>query len=137
VEKIDQLREYVENLCSQLHRGEVSLLDFDQMRARLEDVTKALHVYEERVDDADMLSRDYRDRISGMIKAMAAVSRNSDSWQTALDETEQLGTLTGESLIRCYRKTAARFRDCFPASFGLLPASARLSASAREMTAFK
>ena len=137
MKKTDQIREYVESLCSQLRRGEVSLIDFDLMNVRLEDVTEALLIHEEMSDDADMLCRDYRDRISGMIKAMAAVSRKSDSWQAALDETEQLGTLTGESLIRCYRKTAARFRDCFPASFGLLPASTRLAASAREVTAFK
>jgi len=71
-----------------------------------------------------LLRADYINRISGMVKAVAAVERSLDKATEAVGYLEKLDELNAAELIEQYRRTSARFRGAFPSTFGLAPFSA-------------
>ncbi|PWB69068.1 hypothetical protein C3F09_10710 [candidate division GN15 bacterium] len=111
-------------------------IDFDRLAAWLESVEPELRDAQARSEDLALLRQDYEGRIAGMAKAMAAVDRSGKGYEVALTSLETLSRMSGEELVACYRKTAARFRDMFPTSFGLRP-GAMARGRAADMSVYK
>jgi len=72
-----------------------------------------------------------------MRKAIAAVNKHSDQMDEMLQYLEGLSELSATDLIRQYRITSAKFRDCFPASFGLLRSSSKPLRSTGDLKVYK
>ena len=107
-------------------------IDFDELRERLKLIGAQLAARDELAEGHALLRQDCEQRIAGMIKAIAAVDRKRDGWSEAIAQAEELPTLAPARLLETYRRVAARFRDCFPGSFGALsPGGRRFQADAR------
>ena len=110
----------VDGILKSLSADEISMIDFDRLGADLGQIRDAMSSMTSAADELACLRQDYQQRISGMIKAVAAVDRKRDRSKDALEMIESLQELEAPELIRCYRTVSARFRDSFPASLGLL-----------------
>lgn len=126
---------YLDQLIGQLGGDNMSVIDFDELMHRLTQLRQA-PVHPDIADTAEtelaMLKDDCEKRIGGMIKAMAALDRKGDSWEGALATVDELPSLDAAALLKVYRHTCARFRDCFPTHSPLTamrPASASQSIS--------
>ncbi len=111
---------YAKELVDSLAGDNVSLIDFDRLRGWLLETASTFDEIVKLKEEVELLRQDYIGRIAGMTKAIAAVNRNPDGWESALAYLETLPSLGAGELIEQYRKTSARFRDAFPTSFGLL-----------------
>jgi len=109
---------YLEEVIGLLHETGMARVDFDELRERLGALCVRLQSLEELAESHVVLRQDYEQRIGGMIKAIAAVDRKRDRWEEAAALVDELPTLSPVRLIETYRRVAARFRDCFPGSFG-------------------
>ncbi|MBD3402790.1 hypothetical protein GF420_07830 [candidate division GN15 bacterium] len=114
------LLERIRGLSMQLADEELSAIDLDDVRATLDAAVDALSAVSSADNERDTLREDYTARIAGMLKAIAAVERNRDRRAETAALIEALSGMSGVQLVACYRQTSARFRDCFPTSFGLL-----------------
>ncbi len=104
-------------------------MDFDHLRRTLRDAAAEIRAADSVRSQLELLADDYRRRIAGMVKAIAAVDRTRDRGRQADDVIQSLTDCPAEKLIDCYRQVQARFKDFFPASFGLMdrPLSSRRS----------
>jgi len=73
------------------------------------ELKEQLHLYRE----------DYISRIGGMVKAIAVAEKHPNRLEEAVAYLESLTKLSANDLIEQYRRISTRFRDAFPASFGL------------------
>lgn len=112
-------------------------VDFDKLREWLGQSSTALHRATRSTEELQLLRSDFIDRISGMRKAIAAVNKRSDRMDELLQYLEGLSKLSAGDLIRQYRVTSAKFRDCFPASFGLLRSSGKSMRTAGDLKVYK
>lgn len=110
----------VDGILKAISADEISLIDFDRLSADLNRVRDAFTEMSSADADLACLRQDYQQRVSGMIKAIAAVDRKRERGKEALEMIESLPGLNAAALVHCYRTVSARFRDCFPASLGLL-----------------
>jgi hypothetical protein len=117
---VTESRNYIQELLGQLQGDQLPLIDFDQLRRWLLASATLLEEAASVRATAELLRKDYEVRIAGMLKGIAAADRKRNGMDEALQVVEQLPSMSGEQLIACYRHTAARFRDAFPASFGYL-----------------
>ena len=115
-EKI-KFSDYAARLAQQLNENDLSMIDFDDLRLRLEQYTARSSADDEIAEEHALLREDCQRRLAGMIKAIAAVERKRDSLESALTLVEELPSLKAAKLLQRYRQVSARFRDCFPASF--------------------
>ena len=123
---------YLEGVVRLLDEAGMARIDFDELRVRLKEIGAGLAARDELAEGHALLRQDCEQRIAGMIKAIAAVDRKHDGWSEALAQVEELPTLTPARLLETYRRVAARFRDCFPGSFGAPgPGGRRFQADAR------
>lgn len=106
-------------------------INFDDLIGWLNEVAPLLEGRQAQADDLKLLRQDYEGRIAGMVKALAAVDRSGRGHGDVILSLEELPRLSTSKLIECYRKTAARFRDAFPASYGLAYQSKARVKSAR------
>jgi hypothetical protein len=111
---------YLRETLDLLSDDRLPLIDFDRLRECLKVSAQMLDEADSHRQNVSVLRGDYEGRIAGMLKAIAAVDRKNGGIDEALKAVESLGTLTGEELVNRYRRTAARFRDAFPTSFGFL-----------------
>ena len=111
---------YLEGVVRSLDAATMVRIDFDELRERLQEIGAGLAVRDELAEGHALLRQDYEQRIAGMIKAIAAVDRKRDGWSEAVAQVEELPHLPPAKLLETYRRVAARFRDCFPGSFGAL-----------------
>lgn len=122
MERDDALAEELRRLANLIDSDGMALIDFDKLRLSLQHaaarLTETAHVSEQLMQ----LRGDYEGRIAGMLKAVAAVERNRSRQEDAAVEAQALSNKTVTELLACYRRAAARFRDSFPSSFGLLQA---------------
>ncbi|HWR81789.1 MAG TPA: hypothetical protein VN285_00650 [Candidatus Deferrimicrobium sp.] len=109
---------YVRELLTSLSDDKIPLIDFDRLKSWLAETSAILEGAQRMQQESDVLRQDYLGRIGGMVKAIAAANRHPDAWATALTYLESLPSLSASDLVEHYRKTAARFRDAFPTSFG-------------------
>ena len=127
MEKISEYLSVLSEIVHSLGQDQMSRLDFDRMSADLMTAIDLLSQADEELRGFKTLRQDYIGRISGMEKAIAIASRRDGSLDNALTIIESLESLSAEELIRQYARTQARFRDAFPASFGLLPSSGKIA----------
>lgn len=118
MEKTNNDQAYLEDVARLIDDTTMAQLDFDELKMRLPDIGRKLSAVDELADEYALLRGDYEQRIAGMVKAIAAVDRKRDGWEEALGLVEQLPVLRSADLLATYRRIAARFRDCFPGSFG-------------------
>lgn len=111
---------YLRETLDLLSDDQLPLLDFDKLREGLKVSAQILDETDSIRQSVSVLRKDYEARIAGMLKAIAAVDRKRGGLGEAVKAVESLETMSGEELISCYRRTAARFRDTFPTSFGFL-----------------
>lgn len=135
MERSKTLTEQAAGFRDLLAAGNIEEIDFDRLAAMLSEIVPELKNVQSREETILALRRDYEGRIAGMVKAMAAVDRSGKSYEEALRSLEELPGLTGEELVACYHKTAARFRDLFPTTFGHGPIAARPGAA--DMSVYK
>jgi hypothetical protein len=109
---------YLEGVVRLMDEAGMARIDFDELCERLQAISVELAALDKLVEGHALLRQDCEQRIAGMIKAIAAVDRKRDGWSEALVQVEELPTLAPARLLVTYRRVAARFRDCFPGSFG-------------------
>jgi len=128
---------YLAELLASLDERNMSGIDFDRLKKWLATAVSKEEAYENLMSQLTAMKEDYQQRIAGMVKAMAAVDRNRDNQQQALELVDGLKDMTGEELVTCYRKTSARFRDMFPASFGLPTSCHRTKTGLKSWNGYK
>ena len=109
---------YLEGVVRLMDDAGMARIDFDELRERLQVIGVGLAARDTLAEDHALLRQDCEQRIAGMIKAIAAVDRKRDGWSEAVAQVDELPTLESAKLLETYRRVAARFRDCFPGSFG-------------------
>jgi hypothetical protein len=109
---------YLEGVVRLMDEAGMARIDFDELRERLLAIGVGLAALDTLSEGHALLRQDCELRIAGMIKAIAAVDRKRDGWNEAVAQVEELPTLAPAKLLEAYRRVAARFRDCFPGSFG-------------------
>ncbi|MEA3296574.1 MAG: hypothetical protein U9R56_01775 [candidate division Zixibacteria bacterium] len=119
MEKDSEQQAYIDQLLDSLSEEKISRVDFDHWKAWLRDTAVVLEEVENLREDLEAMRQDYIGRISGMMKAVAAVERSDSLLESTLEYLQELPALSGRELVRFYRKASARFRDAFPGSFGL------------------
>lgn len=126
MEKSEDLMQRLDELaaiCSPDHLAEI---DFDRLRDSLTLQRDLLAEHETVRQGLATLRQDYIDRITGMVKAIAAVTkyagaaRSTEAVKAALEYVQSLESKPATELIEHYRLTTARFRDAFPSTFGHL-----------------
>ena len=120
MERNEALAADLRRTAAQLAPEEMSLIDFDKVRESITSAADLLTAGGGDLAELAVIREDYEARIAGMLKAIAAVHRNRDRRDDAAEEALDLSMKSATELVACYRRTAARFRDSFPASFGLL-----------------
>ncbi len=110
----------ISEILDDLNAEKLSLIDFDELRELLKMNCEESESEKVGLVELATLRDDYTARIGGMLKAIAAVDRKAGSIEDSLELIDKTQTMNAASLVSCYRRTTARFRDCFPASFGLL-----------------
>ena len=117
--------DYLEGVVCLMDEAGMARIDFDELRERLLAIGIGLAALDKQAEGHILLRQDCEQRIAGMIKAIAAVDRKRDTWNEAVAQVEELPTLAPAKLLETYRRVAARFRDCFPGSFGALSPGGR------------
>jgi hypothetical protein len=116
---------------------QIAELDFDQLAVCLQESISVLEQSAQQDAELTVLRDDYIDRISGMRKATAAVSRNHDNLEEMLEYLDRLPELSSAELIKQYRVTSAGFRESFPASYGQLRTSRSVPAAGPDLSIYK
>jgi hypothetical protein len=119
VEKDSTHGERARQFRSRLKAETMGEIDFDSLELWLDEISPILSGCRKLTDELTLLRQDYEGRITGMVKALAAADRKGRSFEDALAEIDVLPRLSAHDLVACYRRTAARFRDTFPASYGI------------------
>lgn len=133
MENHDALRTATQELARQIEVGSLQEIDFDLMGQTLAEIGSLIDRLDVAQQQLGLLRADYVARVSGMIKATAAVSRRQAALTEAAAVIETLAQLSSEQLIDRYRQAAASFRQAFPASFGLV----RPSRSQKDLNDYK
>lgn len=137
MEKDNQDKNYIAELQASLDERGLSLIDFDRLKQWLKATASRWEQYDRTVSELAVIREDYKQRVAGMVKAMAAVDRKRDGWKQALELIDSLDDMSGRELVEAYRKTAVRFRDAFPASFGYLNTASRTTAAYKNFNNYK
>ncbi len=113
----DTLKNEIEHLLNNLKSEAINAVDFDRVGEMLEGLQSLLCDYDRVVAELELLKRDYRRRITGMLKAvMAGRTRDGDA-ELAAVLADDNHAFDGAELLELHKMVSARFRDCFPASF--------------------
>ena len=118
MEKNENDIDYLTEVVVLIDEATMARIDFDELKSRLASLHDRLEAQETLAPEYALLRDDCERRIAGMAKAIAAVDRKRDRMEEALALVEELPGLTSADLLQTYRRTAARFRDSFPGSFG-------------------
>lgn len=108
-------------IVTMLSEENLSLIDFDKLRTELQQLAGHLDKGQIVEDQLQLLCTDYVARISGMLKAVAAVGRNGEERADVVEILDSLQDLDAAGLVETYRRVSVRFRQAFPSSFGLAP----------------
>ena len=120
-DNISDIKEILESLNAE----NLTQIDFDKLNGSLTLLLNELPELYQSANEYLHLKKDYIERISGMVKAITAARQNRDDLESTLEYLEGLAGKKSEDLIRQYRIISARFRDTFPASFGLVKQSSK------------
>ncbi|MEW5922409.1 MAG: hypothetical protein AB1746_00325 [Candidatus Zixiibacteriota bacterium] len=119
--------------CNNLERNAIELIDFDSLARLLMNIEAGHADVEKNARELHLIKDDYRLRILGMLKAMVICKPDENDFETMSVLSESIDAIHAEELIKLYRKTAARFRNRFPASFKYTGISARLASNGNWM----
>ncbi|MFH2036711.1 MAG: hypothetical protein ABIJ45_09940 [Candidatus Zixiibacteriota bacterium] len=100
--------------------GKIELIDFDKLGQNLKEIHRQNLDRESDSDELVLLKYEYASRIIGMAKANLACRPNDDEAKITELLSGNLNRVGCTELINYYQKTAARFRNNFPASFKYL-----------------
>ena len=120
METINPHQEYIDQLATGLTDDSMALIDFDRLREWLSQIAPLIGQIEQLKSECQTLRQDCIGRIGGMMKAMAAAQRSDTDLEGIVDQLEALPGLNAEELTRQYRRSSARFRDTFGASFSFV-----------------
>lgn len=110
---------YSEELLKRLDDEKLSEIDFDLLKEWLAEIMPVLKESAGLKEQLHLYREDCISRIGGMVKAIAVAEKHPDRLEEAITYVESLTELSANELINQYRKISAKFRDAFPASFGL------------------
>ena len=119
METINPHQEYIDQVTTSLTDDSMALIDFDALREWLCEIAPLLSDVEQLQSECAALREDMVGRINGMMKAVAAVQRSDSGLESIVDYLEALPKMNAQELVRQYRRTSARFRDAFGASFNI------------------
>jgi len=128
---------YFRDIAADIADEKLPEIDFDLLTTRLTEASRQLREVAETATELELLKTDYQTRISGMVKAIGAVDRKRGSLLSALESIDKLSELSAADLISSYRTTSARFRDCFPSSFGSLSLGSSAGVRFKDVADFK
>jgi hypothetical protein len=120
LETINPHQEYIDQLAASLTDDSMALIDFDRLQEWLSQIAPLLGQVEQLKSECETLRQDCIGRIGGMMKAVAAAQRSDSNLEGIADQLEALPGMKAEELIRQYRRSSARFRDTFGASFSFV-----------------
>lgn len=106
--------------CSAISVEAVETLDFDSLATLLKNIKEVLGDLNNIRVERNRLREDLISRIAGMVKANLACRHSDDDADLAVRLADSPEEFSAEELIKLYGRTAARFRDNFPASFKYL-----------------
>ena len=132
LKNLNDMVAYINEVKGQIDAEAVSRLDFDRLKSTLDELAIFVETATPWRDELELLREDYIRRISGMEKAIAVVKRGSGHFEQALARIDSLKSLSAAELIEIYRCSQARFRDSFPASFGLVDVGRTSHAGRRQ-----
>lgn len=127
----------VTELVAQLSEESLSEIDFDAIKIALETTDSGKKALKTLSGELALLREDYISRIIGMAKALAVARQTEGALMKANALVDSLPALTASQLVEQYRLASARFRDAFPASFGISGASQRRMDARRKYSDFK
>jgi hypothetical protein len=116
----NSINTYFRDIAADIADEKLPEIDFDLLSSRLTEASGRLQKAAGNTTELELLKSDYQTRISGMVKAMSAVDRKRGSLLSALETIDKLNEMSAAELLNTYRTTSAKFRDCFPVSFGSL-----------------
>lgn len=123
MEKIEMKIKLLQDTLGNLNENRLPLIDFDSLADEMKEIIVLLETSTketiEQAKEEQLLRQDYIGRISGMLKAVAAVKNNFEMAENIPEIIERLNSSSAAELLKYYRKTSAAFRDAFPTSFGL------------------
>lgn len=120
METINPHQEYIDQLATSLTDDSMALIDFDRLRQWLSQIAPLLGQVEELKSECETLRQDSIGRIAGMMKAVAAAQRSDSGLESIADLLDALPGMNASELIRQYRRSSAKFRDTFGASFSFV-----------------
>ena len=109
--------EQIVRLLEELNDKNLTMIDFDQWTSSLEEQKQRLESWSDMNDELEILRKDYESRIRGMAKAIAVADRKQGAMAQSVELVSRLPEFSATELVDCYHRTAARFRDMFPASY--------------------
>jgi len=119
----DQI-ENIKDVLKSLNAEDLPQIDFDKLKGSMTLLLDELPKLYFSSNELSLLRKDYIERISGMVKAITAACHSRDDLEGTLEYLESLSDKRSEELVKQYRIISARFRDTFPASFGLVKETA-------------
>lgn len=113
-------QEKIEDALEMLDGNNLAALDLNQIKQTILLLKSSLAATDSDLEELNILRQDYIQRLSGMLKAIAALSRNKEETEEILTLIESFDQLPAAKLISIYRKVSAKFRNAFPTSFGII-----------------
>lgn len=107
----------LDRVVSELTAESVEQIDFDRMIALLHESRTLLSEHESIIKELSELKTEYRAKILGMLKANLACRESEEERDLAVRLADEDSDTKAGELITHYRRTAARFRKNFPATF--------------------
>ena len=129
--------EQIVKLLEELNDNDLTMIDFDQLTASLEEQKQRLESWSDMKDELETLRVDYESRICGMAKAIAVADRKQGAMAQSVELVSRLPKFTGAELVDCYHRISARFRDMFPASYTQLSSNSANGSLMRNPGDFK
>jgi hypothetical protein len=120
LKNLNDHKKFIAEFVKSINSEKLETVDFDKLNIVLKDVNASLDEFHNLKFEHQIIKEDLIKRISGMAKAIAAVSKRHDEPKEFLEFINSLENISSENLLLAYRKVQAKFQDSFPSSFGLL-----------------
>lgn len=120
---MQSLKNNLAQVLNCLKDGAVERIDFDRMTEVLENARNVIGDGEKTIAEYGKLQQDYRRRLMGMLKAVMVGKSKEGDGELAAALADESREIPSRDLIELHRRISARFRDCFPASFGYVSRS--------------
>ncbi len=109
----------IDDVLEMLDDNNLGALDINQIKQTILLIKNTIESNNSGLEELNTLRQDYIQRVSGMLKAIAAVCRNKEETEEILNLIESFEQMPAVKLISIYRKVSAKFRNAFPTSFGI------------------